>query len=367
MVWLGAAAQGRDNNLNLIRMLAATAVLVSHAWPMTFGPGVLEPMERLAGHSLGRLSVYVFFAISGFLIAASFTRSSSQGRFVLARVLRLMPGLFVSLVLVGLVLGPLVTRLPVADYLSQPGPWTSILRNLTLVFPQYTLPGVFADNPYPSVQGSIWTLVHEVICYGLVFVAGLFGALRPGWPMLVLLGLYGAGWAMTGLTDLPVHPKIMLLQTLSLPYVAGMAAWVWRDRIPLSFWGIVVLALAWLAVRQTAVAYPALIGLLFYATFWLAYVPQGWLRGYNRLGDFSYGMYIYAFPIQGLVVWLFGPTTPAAHIALAFPLTLLLAILSWHLVEQPALGMMKRGRAAKPSPPQFVRASFGDTPWIKRP
>lgn len=345
MIWLGQAAQGRDNNLNIIRYVAASAVLVSHAWPLTIGAGTAEPLEEFSGHSLGRLAVYVFFAISGFLITASFTRSSTVMRFVSARIMRLMPGLVVSLIFVGLVLGPFTTNLPVVNYLSDPQTWRFIIANTTLVWPQYTLPGVFENNLYPTVEGSIWTLIHEVACYGFVFICGIAGLLRSGWRMGLVLGLYAVSWIGTALLADLIHPRLILLQTLSLPFVLGMSAWVWRDRVPLSGWAALGLLGLWGALRDTPLAYPALIAAVGYGALWLAYVPaSGWLRAYNQVGDYSYGTYIYAFPLQGLVVWAVGPTSPLAHVVLALPLTLVFAIASWHLIEAPAMTLLQRGR-----------------------
>ena len=117
---------------------------------------------------------------------------------------------------------------------------------------------------------------------------------------------------------------------------------IWRDRIPLSLWGVAALAgLTW-ALKGHALYVFALTAALAYGTFWLAYIPGGALRRFNRLGDYSYGIYIYAFPVQGLAVWSFGPMSAAQNIALALPLTLLPSILSWHLVEAPALATRKR-------------------------
>ena len=100
--------------------------------------------------------------------------------------------------------------------------------------------------------------------------------------------------------------KLYRLLLLSLPFVVGMGAWAWRDRLPLSGVAAIGLWIAAYLLHDTPVAYLAFILALSYATFWLAYVPGGWIRNYNRLGDYSYGMYIYAFPLQGLVVMLFG-------------------------------------------------------------
>ncbi len=146
---LGDRLFTRDNNLNLIRAVAAAAVLVSHAFPIALGPGTPEPFEATAGASLGHMAVLVFFAASGFLITASYQRSATLGTFAAARAARLLPGLAVSVILVAVILGPLVTTLPTATYLADPQTWTFIIRNIVTYPVQYTLPGVFETNPYP--------------------------------------------------------------------------------------------------------------------------------------------------------------------------------------------------------------------------
>lgn len=342
MQYLGNLARGRDNNFNLIRAAAATAVLVSHAWPISLGPGTPEPLLALTGASLGTLSVYVFFAISGFLIAASFDRTASVKAFLAARALRLFPGLIVSLMLVAFVMGPAVTTLSLIDYLTHPGTLKFVPQNMALISPAYTLPGVFDSNPYGAVEGSIWTLVHEVACYMGVLGIGLLGAFRrPGLMAICLSGYAAAYLAYAGL-GLDLHPKFNDLHQLSLPFAIGTTFYVLRDRLPLSIWGVVgLVAFAWL-LRATPLAQGTLILALSYATFWLAYVPRGPHLAYNRLGDYSYGIYIYAFPLQGLAVWLWAPMSPLTNIALALPITLLLAVLSWHLIEAPALALRHR-------------------------
>lgn len=340
-VYLGTVTRGRDNNLNLIRFLAATAVLVSHAWPITGGPGTPEPLKTLTGHSLGGLAVYMFFAISGFLVTASFHRSRSAQHFVQARARRLFPGLAVSLLLVALVMGPLVTTLPIGQFLTDPLTLTFLLRNITLAFPQYTLPGVFTDNPYTAVEGSIWTLIHEVLCYGLVFLAGMAGLLWRPKAMAVTLALVLGLWLVLALVPLPVPDRLMKTHDLALPFLFGVVFFLVKDRLRLGLPGVaglIVLAGGARGLGLTGPLYDVLLVLaLSYTTFWAAYVPGGVIRRFNRLGDYSYGIYIYAFPLQGLAVWLFGAQSAWTNIALAFPATLVCAILSWHWIEAPAL------------------------------
>lgn len=339
-------AQGRDNNLNLVRMLAATGVLVSHAWPISLGPGTAEPLFALTGHTLGTICVKIFFAISGFLITASFLRSSTLTRFTLARVLRLFPGLAVSLVFVALIMGPLITNLSFPEYLLAPGTWTFFVRNLALVQPQYWLPGVFTENPYPNVEGSIWTLFHEVVCYLCVFLAGILGIFskRKTAGVFLLLGLFG--WLAISHAALPLPHKLEAFLGLALPFAMGVAAWLWRDRIILSPWIALTLFAIWFVLFKTIGSVPVTTALfsamLTYAVLWIGYTPLGFMRAYNQVGDYSYGMYVYAFPLQGLAVWLTGgEQSPWVNIALSFPMTLVCAILSWHLVEKPSLDSLK--------------------------
>lgn len=342
MQYLGPLSLGRDNNLNLLRAVAATAVLVSHAVPIAQGPQAAEPLKALLGQSLGSLAVYVFFAISGFLITASFVRSSSRRSFLLARALRLVPGLFVNLVLVAFLLGPLVTSLSLGGYLGLPDPYLFVLRNMALFPLIFTLPGVFDELPYTGVVGSIWTLRHEVMCYGGVFVAGCLGAWASPFRAHLALGAYGLAWIGFEILNPEISSMVHQLHRLSLPFALGAAFYVWRDRLPLSLWGVgATLGLAWLA-HGSGAAYPALILALTYLTFWLGYVPGGWLRAYNRVGDYSYGIYVYAFPLQGLAVWLFGPQTPLENILYSLPMTLICSVASWHWVEQPAMAQKAR-------------------------
>ncbi len=355
---LGERARGRDNNFNLIRAVAATAVLVSHAYPLALGGGTLEPLSALTGYSLGTLSVYVFFAISGFLIAASFARRPSPLAFLAARGLRLFPGLLVSLLLVALVMGPLVSDLRLGDYLTDRRLWYFVPRNLTLISPAYGLPGVFDGNPYPAVEGPIWTLFYEVVCYAGVLLAGVLGAFGQRWRMGLFVLVYFAAWIGYSVTGADLDYKITKLHELSLPFVLGAVFYVLQDRLPLSLWGVVGLGALAIGLRASAVAYPAMILALSYGVLWLAYGPRlGWLLAYNRLGDYSYGIYIYAFPLQGLVVWLWGPMSPLENIALALPLTLVCAVLSWHLVEAPALALRHRLGASRPVAPGRVSAA----------
>lgn len=335
---------GRDNNLNAIRMAAAIAVLVSHAWPITLGAGAVEPLSAQTGQTLGHFAVAIFFGVSGLLIARSFDRRRSMIHFFVARVLRLFPALLAVLVLT-VMAGALVTQLGLMQYVRSPGVWTYVPANLSLAFLQYSLPGVFQSNVYgPPINGSLWTLLYEVACYFGVVALGLVGILRHRWAMLAMMALamlfHFAGPLIGqagGLVPGGVAERLELLALLSFPFLLGTFAYVWREHIPLSGW---MLSLLWLPVALSAgtgLMAPCIVVALVYTTFWVGFVPKGRVLAYNRLGDYSYGVYIYAFPVQQLLVWLFPGIAPLTNILLALPVTLVMAVLSWNLVEARAL------------------------------
>ncbi len=337
---LAEVAGGRENNFNLIRMIAASGVLVSHAFPIALGPRTLQPFEEATGYTLGWICVAVFFAISGFLISRSFDRKSRIESWFSARAMRLFPALLVVTLLTALLYGPAFTALPLAEYFSQPATYSYVPRNVALVSLQYELPGVFPDHPVPgAINGSLWTLVHEVACYLGVFLAGMIGALRSRRFFALLCGLYLAAYIATGLPPLAdlLPSKLVSFRMLSFPFVIGMSFYVWRDRVRLSWLLLAALVILAAVLRSTVLFEPVFVGTLAYATFVLAYRPGGVVRRYNELGDYSYGMYVFAFPVQQAAIALAGPMTPALNMAIAFPVTLLFAIASWYAVERPAL------------------------------
>lgn len=335
-------AQGRDNNFNLIRMLAAIGVLVSHAFPIALGEGAVEPLSRyLMGASLGAVSVMVFFGISGFLVAKSFDRSADLKRFALARVLRIFPALIVVLLATIAVAGIWVTDQSAAAFAGDAAIY--FIRNVTLYFLQYELTGVFETNPYgPPINGSLWTLNHEVTCYIALTAAGVLGVLSDKRRML--LAIFGFLVVYTVIQVFEPHPRLNALARLALPFLVGTAFYVWRDRVPLSGPLCAALVAACALLHGTYLFEEVFAVTLVYVVFVAAYLPRGLLLKFNELGDYSYGVYIYAFPMQQLSVWAFGPMTPWENILYALPPVLFCAVLSWVFVEKPALEIVRHKR-----------------------
>ena len=340
MTRLGACLATRDNNLNLLRALSAGAVIVSHASLVLTGDEMLEPLRESTGLSLGKFAVIVFFGISGLLIAQSFDRRRTILGFCLARIFRLWPALGASLLVSAFIIGPVATTFSAGGYFSMPGVWTFVPENLTLAIRQQGLPGVFSDNPLAGVvNGSLWSLFYEVSCYGLVLVIGVLGLLKRPRAFIALATVLLVGHVLT-VTWAPqggVAFRLQILGFFGFPFALGMAAYVWRDQLPLN---LPLVMAAWLlpaAFWASAYLPSCLMVALVYTSFWLAFIPTGFVRQYNRVGDYSYGLYVYAFPVQqALVHWLPGLDL-RAHLFLAFLIVTPLAVASWHLLEKPAL------------------------------
>ncbi|MEM1159479.1 MAG: acyltransferase [Pseudomonadota bacterium] len=255
---LSEVAVGRANHFNLLRMLAASGVILSHAFVVAGGPDAMQPLEQATGRDLGTLCVYVFFAISGFFVAQSFDRAPSLAAYLRARALRLFPALSAMLVLTVL-LGFAITDWLAREY------WLAavgyVLRNLTLVQTQAHLADIFTTLPLAGwVNGPIWTLFYEMLGYLGILFAGLAGAFRRPAYMVVALRLFLVLYAVAMTPAFGIHQtmgyrKEALFQ-FGLAFSIGTAAYVWRDRIRLDpvFLALPLAVLSWHLIEKPALA-----------------------------------------------------------------------------------------------------------------
>ena len=331
---------GRDNHLNLIRALAAVGVLVSHAYPLVLGEGSVAPLKALFDENLGSICVVIFFAISGFLVVKSAERKNDPLLWAYARAARIMPGLIVALIVIVTVLGPAVTSVSVLDYVMDPHVYFYVLRNASLVHQQTNLPGVFENAPlWPTVNGSLWTLHAEALCYLAVFSCILIARGKLRAILIIAVGIFLFVYALSTVTGEKYTWSYFNSGALKygLPFSIGVLCALHQGRIPLTLPIFAGLAVLWFAFRDTALAYEVLALAISYGTFWAAFRFKGRLLIYNRVGDFSYGLYIYAWPIQQLGIEWQITHTPLQNILWSFPITLALAVASWHFVERPSI------------------------------
>ncbi|MFZ2113276.1 MAG: acyltransferase family protein [Solirubrobacteraceae bacterium] len=360
------------NNFDLLRLLAAIMVVFEHSFALLKIPA---PFPNIEGMSWGFVGVLIFFSISGFLVSRSWSRNPHVVPFAVKRALRIMPALIVVLLASALILGPLTTVDPLRAYLDNPETKAYVVNN-TMMQSDYDLPGVFLHNLYPlAVNGSLWTLPLEIKAYVFVALVGLIGLLSRfrivlvGLAVLVLLtcvdslrsSIPGANHFVASLVDIQANPELVYLTKLGryTVYVDMFAAFVIAAtlfslrRWVVMRWEVAIFAVAVFGVTILMGAPAPLIGAVAvgpYLVLYLAYRTTGFFRLPARFGDYSYGIYIYAFPIQQTISALLHTTSGWLMFAIAMPVTSLAAILSWHWIERPALNIKSRIIGAEPPP-----------------
>ncbi|WP_310600146.1 acyltransferase [Desulfobulbus sp.] len=336
--------QSRDNNFNLIRIAAALAVLVSHSFPLALGSKAVEPLVDLAGMSLGGVAVDIFFFTSGFLVTASLLTRQSVKQFAWARILRIYPALIVVVLLSVFGVGLFFTTQPTTTYLADAKIYKYLLKCSTLITGvNQHLPGVFENNPFKnSVNGSLWTMPYEVKMYIILACVWSIVRLIPANKVKVFKIVLVLSAAISGILLLLVHFHVVNTGGKSLKFFymffSGASFYILRDKIALShtffFLFLLLLVGALFNKHLFFVSYVLVLG---YCILYLAYIPSGIVRKYNDLGDFSYGIYVYAFPVQQSVAALIPGVSVPVMMLYSSVVTLTLAVLSWSFVEKKAL------------------------------
>ncbi|OUD12530.1 acyltransferase family protein [Thioflexithrix psekupsensis] len=346
---LAESLAARQNNFDLIRFVAATMVIFAHAYVLTHGNDEQELLHQITQHQMtfGTLGVAIFFVISGFLISQSYERSANIWIYIKARILRIFPALIVVLLLTVFLFGPVMTQLSFMEYFTS----SKTYRYLTgiFLFPvHYHLPGVFENNPYPkAVNGSLWTISYEMLCYVMVAFLGVLGLMRwRGLLLVILLGLFV--FRLFWFEELFVLEKkwnfwfrgIGFSQLIELVnyFLAGTVIYLYREKVILHHY-LALLAMIILGVASVMGGLEAWFIIAgSYLIIYIAFTPYIRCHHFAHYGDFSYGLYIYAFPVQQTLVYLSGATWhPLLNAFVSLPVVLFFAVLSWHLIEHSAL------------------------------
>ncbi|WP_432561690.1 acyltransferase family protein [Kineococcus sp. SYSU DK003] len=332
---LAEAFDPRSNALDLLRLLLATTVAVVHT--LQIGTG---RQPRTGSTDLGSLAVDAFFVLSGFLVARSYLRLNSLRRYLWHRALRILPGFWVCLLLTALVVAPLLAVLEgraASSVFTGPDSALDYLhRNALLQIQQFGIASLTGNSGTPDVvNGSLWTLLFEACCYGIVAGLGLLGILRrQRWVVLVLLA---ALWLLTIAATAgwnPLGSELML--RLGFVFLLGTAGHLYADRIPVRGW-LAAASLALVVVGLSALPdHRALAGPAFaYLCLW-AVVSCPW-RPHLRW-DLSYGTYVWHWPIAQLLFAAgLASVSAVPFVLLGLAVTAVIATASWLLVEHPAL------------------------------
>lgn len=326
----------RDNNLTFLRIVFASVVLFGHGFAITNTHP--DPISQFLNLWIGDVAVNGFFLVSGFLITGSFKR---QGlfRFALLRLMRIYPAIIVCIAL-SIVAGSLVTDVTSDEYWSSPMTW-AYAQNIYLQYLSWDLPGVFAGHPTTSVNGSLWTLPVELRCYFLLMCIGFFGVLDSR----MRANFAGAFLLLIVYVDYSYIP-LMYHEAFGRPlsyFIVGVLVWANRDLIKLSPIGATsaVALCSFGALVENQVLF--CIGFS-YTVFYIAFAVRH--LDFDKFGDISYGIYIYAWPVQQLV-WN-SEQDGFSNFLIAAPITVLMATGSWFLVEKPCLNFLRKPKTAHP-------------------
>lgn len=342
-----------DNNINALRFIAAAMVIYAHSYVLIGKESDLAP---LLGSSIGGIAVAIFFLLSGYLIAKSWNGDKNVWRYFLRRFFRIFPALLVVVLLTMLVLGPIVTSLPLDEYFTNLGTWSYALN--ALLIRNDRLPGVFQENPYPNaVNGSLWTLTVEALMYIILPLVYSIGIRLNRRKLVLFLTLCLCVIAHTcflaidllHITTLPTMIASMLYHCTNLGsyFFIGTVFYEWKmeKRISVQWSFLAVLLIAVFGSVQGTFISLAMLILLPLAIFPFAICDSPVLSNWFKRDDFSYGLYIYAFPIQQTLIWAFEPLRAAPPLCLFFisgVITLGAAFLSWHFIEKRMLALCRK-------------------------
>ncbi|CAI0925486.1 Uncharacterized protein conserved in bacteria [Serratia proteamaculans] len=326
-----------NNNLDLIRLLAAISVIVYHSFPLNPQWGLIDPIKYAFGYmTTGGLAVKVFFFISGLLVTNSLLSRDSIIHFAISRSFRIFPGLFFVLISTALIIGPIFTTTPLIDYFNSGQPLAYILKNLSLQT-QYFLPGLFEDNKY-GVNGSLWTIHYEVFSYVVLLGVYLLGIGKSQWlsslvclciivePISPLKGVLFASSDNNAiyllapcfaLGSLLAINKDLYKSNIIIPIVIFTSQFIFTNEAISSLFMCLSVCLALLHISSLVI-----------------------VKKIRVRQDISYGVYLWAFPVQQVISQSFHFGF-FANILLSILLTMAIALVSWIAIEKPAINFAK--------------------------
>jgi peptidoglycan/LPS O-acetylase OafA/YrhL len=333
----------KRNHFDELRLLAAWFVLFSHCYPLT-GQTSGDPFASFFGlETLGGVGVSIFFVLSGYLVLLSWQRADTVSDFVWKRVRRIFPALVVCIFVSVFCLGPLLTTLSLRDYFSHEQTWR-YLHTATAWHVHFALPGVFGSLPNPNVvNGSLWSLPYEIQCYLVLAVVGALPMSLRWKTLLIVLVLTGVLVLRIERGAIRLHEPLLGMDyytnKLGLHFAMGALVASWREAIfdrTRWFWFSSLALVGVFNLEPSAfreVSYVLLTSLLILAfglhASWLPHLPQA-------IGDCSYGLYLWAFPVQQLFVQMKWHENLgfAWFVALSTLVSLLCAASSWYSIEK---------------------------------
>ncbi|VAW02971.1 hypothetical protein MNBD_ALPHA06-528 [hydrothermal vent metagenome] len=336
---LSQALAGPGNLFTPLRMLLALGVLLGHSYVVNLGRGVPEPLS-LFNMTISYVAVNGFFILSGLLITRSIDRNPDFIRFFAARFLRIYPAMALMALLAAFVFGPVVTSLPLGAYFTDPQVWRYVCDVLTFGDTAGGPPQIFDSNPFDGEwSASLWTLRYEAIAYAGTAVVAVLGISRSKTAMLALFVSSVSLFVVVRMGLVEVPNPLIHLSRFAVTYLLGAVLYIYRDQVRLS-WpvGLLICLAAW--VFGPTPAFEIMLNFVLAAGLLLigfAKIPG---RQYLfRMPDFSYGVYIWQWPVMQALWYYDLVRDPMTTMIVAIPLSVLMGAISWYLVEKPMLAL----------------------------
>lgn len=331
-----AAGRNRGPGFDTVRLAAASCVVFHHSLAIKYDIVAIDTLNWFShGYTnLGFLSVSVFFALSGFLVTPGLVRNGDVLEYLSRRLVRIMPLFALVIAANALVVGPLTTTLPIDAYFAHGETWR-YFRNLT-TWLSLQLPGVVDYDGGDTINGPIWTLHYEWLCYLLLAVLQLLSVTRK---RNVFLGI----WALSVLASalifygvLPGGLRALRYFELTSYFGAGSLVYLFRDRLPWSkaHLGLAVLALVGLLWANLGVLFAPI--LVSYLVVGIGLLQFPW-AGLLAKADLSYGVYLLHSVVFLLIMHFTPVDQPLVLFLIGWPAAMILAWGSWTFIEKPAL------------------------------
>lgn len=331
MIKLNEIFVGKENNLTFIRTVAAISVIYGHSFAVVKDSGMDIISHLTKGYAFsGGVAVDLFFIISGFLVTNSILNTGILKYFI-ARFLRIFPALWIMLLLTVFVMGSIISELPLLEYLSSQETW-QYFRNIFFLYDgAFFLPGVFSENHNQAINGSVWSIFVEVRLYILVAILYLIGILRKKFLFnilfiisIVLIWFHQISIPYIGTNSTSLH--------VSFLFFLGVFIYLNKEDIvvsPILLLIALLYASTTIGTSQFGIAYIFILITFFITVSFFSHFSK-----FDKFGDPSYGIYLYGWPIQNLMVYIF-PEFNVYEIAIVSILICIgLGYISWHLIEK---------------------------------
>jgi peptidoglycan/LPS O-acetylase OafA/YrhL len=325
------------NNLDIFRVIAAIMVIYGHAYALLPATGPGDLLTGLLGFDYsGSLAVKIFFFLSGLVVTNSLLIKRNLARFLIARFFRIWPALAFTLLVTAFLLGPLLSEQSAAEYFSNKKVFAYFHKGLLMNI-KYELPGVFEDNALRAVNGSLWSIPHEVFAYLTLATIFLLGLLKPRFrlltiPIFILILIDPLLKNPILFTWLPDNPEIRLLAPC---FAFGALLAIWKDKVSMGWAPCLAAWIAFFVFRQSCCNF-----YLFYLALFISIIQlssQNLLVRLKPTADISYGIYLWGWPVQQILVLFFVEYGIRFNQISAILISVMMGFISWYLIEKGSI------------------------------